>query len=88
MIAAALALFAKPAAKYVAVGLAFLALAGIVTYVLSNTFNKGVKSGESTVTIAVESKTIEATEKARKEKEAADEKIRATPYDDRVDGLR
>lgn len=44
-------------------------------------FHKGEKSGANAVTSAVEHATNDATEKARKDKEAADEKARTDPLD-------
>lgn len=81
-------LFAKPAIKYGAILLGVLAIAGGVVYFQTTWFNKGMASGEAKVTTAVEATTIKATEKARINKDKADAEVQATPFDDRVDGLR
>jgi len=80
--------FAKPLVKYGALALALLMIAGVVAWVLNNQYNKGEASGETKVIDAVQTDTITKTEKARTDKEKADEEVRKTPYDDRVDGLR
>lgn len=81
-------LFAKPAIKYGAIALAVLLIAGGVTYVLSSYYGKGFTAGETKVIDAVQTDTINATEKARTDKEKTNAEVRDTPYDDRVDGLR
>lgn len=79
---------ARPAVKYAAIGLAVLVLIGGTLIVVGNIYGKGRKAGEAGVTSAVQTETIRQIEGARKEKEKADEEVRRTPYDDRVDGLR
>lgn len=88
MIATVAAWAAKPAVKYAAIGLAVLALIGATAWVLRSEFNKGRKAGEAGVTSAVQTETIRRVDGARQQKEKADEEVRRTPYDDRVDGLR
>jgi hypothetical protein len=63
------------------VGLALLIGAAVI-------YHKGEKAGSANVRSAVERTTNTEIEKARKERENADEKTRNTPYDNRVDGLR
>jgi hypothetical protein len=55
---------------------------------LCDQFSEGNKAGAAAVTTTVQQETIKAQENARREKEQIDEKVRSTPYDDRVDGLR
>lgn len=57
---------------------------GAVAYI----FHKGEATGTATVTTAVQSKTIETINKARVNKDAADEAVRNSPYTDNVDSLR
>lgn len=51
-------------------------------------FKKGESEGSATVTKAVQEKTVETLDKARETKEKADADVRATPFSERVDGLR
>lgn len=79
---------AKPAVKY---GAIVLAVAGLVIgtgLVINHIYRKGETAGAGAVTGAVQKKTIETIDSGRKDKEAADEKTRTTPFDERVDGLR
>lgn len=65
-------------------GLAVVLVGGAFLYA----FKKGETTGSSSVTGAVQSKTIETLDAARKAKEKADADVRETPYSGRVDGLR
>ena len=88
MITAVAALFARPAIKYGAIALVVVLLFALGWWAYSSAIDKGVAAGKADVTNQVQSKTIEATEKARQTKEQADEEVRSTPYPARVDGLR
>lgn len=79
---------ATPLAKVVSVSLIALVLIGGTAWLLRSEFSKGRKAGEAGVTSAVQTETIRQVEGARQQKEKADEEVRRTPYDDRVDGLR
>ena len=83
-----IAFLAKPAIKYALLAAGLLLLVGLTVYVVAGIYNKGEKAGASTVTDAVQTKTITDLDNARQTKEKADEAVRATPYADRVDGLR
>lgn len=62
------------------------AVAGLV--LIAVVYSKGEHAGSSGVTSAVEHATNAATEKARKDKEAADEKARNAPIGDVIDRTR
>ena len=70
---------------YIIAGLLAAALVGGGAIYL---INKGEALGTAAVTGAVQSKTIETITKAGAAKEKADAEVRATPYGERVDGLR
>lgn len=59
-------------------------IGGGIAYV----YNKGETAGTSAVKTEVQSKTIETITKAQEAKEKADRDVRATPYSERVDGLK
>lgn len=80
--------FAKPAVRYGLIAIAVLILIAGTAWTLRNQFSEGKKAGAAAVTTTVQLETIKAQENARREKEQIDEKVRSTPYDDRVDGLR
>jgi hypothetical protein len=80
--------FARPAIKYGAIVLAVLLLIGGTLFAVGNIYGKGERAGASSVTTKVQTETIRKVDDARKAKEKADEEVRRTPYDDRVDGLR
>ena len=82
------AFLTTPAAKAVAVTLLAVALMAGTAWLLRDQFSEGKKAGAAAVTTTVQQETIKAQENARREKEQIDEKVRSTPYDDRVDGLR
>lgn len=84
----AAAILAKPAVKYGLIALAVVILIGGTLLIVRNIYSKGEKAGEAGVTSAVQTETIRKVDDARKAKEKADEEVRRTPYDDRVDGLR
>lgn len=63
-------------------------LIGGTAWVLRSEFNKGQAAGRAGVATTVQQEAIRAQEKARREKEEIDEKVRSTPYDVRIDGLR
>lgn len=66
-------------------GLAAVVLTvGGVAYI----FSEGKDAGSSAIKTEVQSKTIETINSAREAKEKADAEVRATPYQERVDGLR
>lgn len=65
-----------------------LLIAAIVGGVIYWTYDEGRDAGASAITGAVQTKTIETLDAARTSKEKADEEVRRTPYDGRVDGLR
>lgn len=88
MIGIVFKLLASPLGKYLAIGLAVLAVAGGVTYVLSSTYNKGATAGETKVIDAVQADAIKSNEGARIKKEQINEEVTKTPYADRVDDLR
>ncbi|MBR2813492.1 MAG: hypothetical protein IKE60_02495 [Reyranella sp.] len=77
-----------PLAKGIAVSLVALILIGGTVWVLRSEFSKGQKAGAAGVSSAVQTETIRKVDDSRKAKEKADEEVRRTPYDDRVDGLR
>lgn len=79
---------AKPAVKYGLIVAAVLILIGGTLLIVRNIYSKGEKAGEAGVTSAVQTETIRKVDDARKAKEKADDEVRRTPYDDRVDGLR
>lgn len=60
-----------------------LVLGGVFTI-----YHKGETSGAAGVTTAVQGRVISETERARKDKEKADEDVQRTPYSGRVDGLQ
>lgn len=88
MLTTVAALFAKPTMKYGAIAVAVLLIFGAGFAAYNSIYNKGSKAGASEVKGAVQTETIKRVEKARETKEKADEEVRRTPYDDRVDGLR
>ena len=51
-------------------------------------YHRGETAGSSSVTSAVQEKTIKAGETARIQREKADADVRSVPYRERVDGLR
>lgn len=51
-------------------------------------YDEGETAGAGKVTNALQEKTIEALDAARARKDKADAETRATPYSDRVEGLR
>lgn len=59
-----------------------------VLAVVNHIYRKGESAGASGVTNAVQTETIKKLDEARKSKEATDEEVRRTPFDDRADGLR
>lgn len=61
--------------------LATLAVLGVV-------YGKGEKAGASNVTTKVQETTIKTLDAARTDKEKANEKVRNTPLDAVIDGLR
>ncbi len=65
-------------------GLAVVLIGGAFLYA----FQKGETAGSGAVTSAVQSKTIETLDAARKAKEKADADVRETPYSGRVDSLK
>lgn len=72
------------------INLKLIAIAAIVVLGLGAVafiYTKGEKAGSASVTNAVQQKTIEEIDKARKSREQTDEKVRHTPYNDLVDGL-
>lgn len=68
----------------IVIGLSVVLVGGAALY----TYKKGESAGSSSVTSAVEKKTIQTLDKARQTKEQADKDVLATPYDTRVDGLK
>lgn len=64
--------------------LAVVLIGGGLAYV----YREGKDAGSSAVTSAVQTQTIQTLDKARQEKEKANEAVRRTPLDDLVDGLR
>jgi hypothetical protein len=83
-----MALLAKPAVKYGAIGLAILLMIGGVLLYIDGVRDDGKKAGASEVTTKVQEETIKKTDEARKDKVEADEKVRAKPIDAVIDGLR
>jgi hypothetical protein len=83
-----LAFFAKPAVKYGAIALAIVGLIVIVVLYLDNVRDEGKKAGAAEVTGAVQTETIKKLDEARTDKAKSDEKIRNTPIDGVIDGLR
>lgn len=79
---------AKPAVKHGLIALAVLILIGGTLLIVRSIYSKGEKAGGAGVSSAVQTETIRKVDDARKAKEKADEEVRRTPYDDRVDGLR
>ncbi len=84
---AIVAWLAKPAVKWGAVALAVLAMAGIVTWVLTSTYKAGTTAGKAEVTGAVQKKTIETTTEHQQRKDRIDDEVAKTPYKDKLDAL-
>jgi len=82
------AFLAKPAVKYGALGLGFLALVVGTLLVVNHIYRKGESAGGGKVTTEVQGETIRQTEKARQDKEKANEAVRDQPIDAVIDGLR
>lgn len=83
-----LGIVATPWFKYVALGVAVIALvAGGIAY-HAHVQNVARQDGRNEVINDVQSTTIKATDDARKTKEQADEKVRTTPYNEKVEGTR
>ena len=82
------AFFARPAVKYGAIGLAILLLIGATLFAVNRIYSKGEKAGAGDVATKVQAETIKQTEKARQDKEKADEAVRDKPVDAVIDGLR
>lgn len=82
------AFLARPAVKYIAIGLAALALLGVAAWYIRSTYTEGKKSGAAEVTTKVQEETIKKTDEARKDKVKADEAVRDKPIDAVIDGLR
>lgn len=82
------AFFARPAIKWGLIGLAVLALIAGTLFIVNRIYSKGEQAGQTKVITDVQADTIKEVDKARQQKEKADEEVRRTPYDDRVDGLR
>lgn len=61
--------------------IAALALAGFLYF-------KGHEAGTGDIKTQVQTETIQRVERARIQKEQADEEVRHTPYSDRVDQLQ
>lgn len=80
--------FAKPAVKYGGLALLALLLVGGTLLAVRAIYSKGATAGGNEVTTQVQSETIHRLDDARTRKEQADDEVRRTPYDDRVDGLR
>jgi hypothetical protein len=81
-------LFAKPAVKWGAIGIAILLLIGATLFAVKRIYGKGETAGKAEVTTKVQEETIKKTDEARKGKVEADETIRAKPIDAVIDGLR
>ncbi|TAJ89748.1 hypothetical protein [Reyranella sp.] len=88
MIPAIAAWLAKPVVKYSLIALAVFILIGGTLLIVRNIYSKGEKAGTVGVTSAVQTETIRKVDDARKAKEKADDEVRSTPYEERVDGLR
>ena len=70
---------------YIIAGLLGAALiGGGILYI----YGEGKDAGAGAVKNEVQSKTIETLDAARSAKEKADADVRATPYSERVDGLK
>lgn len=80
--------FAKPVVKYGGLALLAVALVAGTVLVLRGEFSKGHKAGAAAVTNEVQGETIRKTDEARQDKVKADEKVRDTPVDSVIDGLR
>lgn len=65
-----------------------LLIAALVSGAIYWTYDEGRDAGSSAVKTEVQSKTIETINSAREAKERADAEVRATPYKEKVDGLR
>lgn len=74
--------------RIVAIAVAALGLIGGTLWAVNRIYSKGEAAGASSVTNAVQTETIKQVEKARQEKEKADAKVRDTPIDGVIDGLR
>lgn len=83
-----LAFLGRPLFKYGLLALAVVGLViGVVLYI-DGVRRDGKKAGAAEVTTAVQGETIKQTEKARQDKEKANEAIRDKPLDAVIDGLR
>ncbi len=56
--------------------------------VIGWTFHKGEKAASAEITSAVEKTTVDAIERAQRDKEKADEKVRSDPPDRVIDSTR
>ena len=64
--------------------LAVVLTAGGIAYI----YDKGGDAASAEIKATVATETIKTLDAARKTKEQADEEVRRTPFNDRVDGLR
>ena len=80
-----LALLKSPVAWGVAAALAAVLALGVMTRVI---YREGKTAGAANITAAVEHTTTVEIEKARKDKDDADEKVRTAAPDAVIDGTR
>ena len=71
-------------AKIIAGLLVVALIGGAILYI----YNKGEKAGSADVKAKVATETVKTLDKARQTKEQADKDTLATPYNDRIEGLR
>ena len=83
-----MAFLAKPAVKYVALGIAILLLIGGTLFAVNRIYSKGEDASRAKVISDVQTETIQKTDEARKDKERANETVRDKPIDAVIDGLR
>lgn len=88
MIAAVWGFVTSPIGKFIAIAAALTLVAAGVTYVLDDTFNKGVTSEKAVITDAVQSDTIKKNENARINKEVINEQISKETPDAVLDRTR
>lgn len=74
--------------KYIVLAAAGIALLLGGLWLYHSIYSKGEKAGSSEVIKKVQTETVKAIERARTEKEKANEAVRSKPIDAVIDGLR
>jgi hypothetical protein len=84
----ALGLLAKPAAKWVLLGIAVLGLIAITFATVRGIYTKGERAGKAEVTTKVQEETIKTIDAARRNRERAEDAVRATPIEGVIDSFK